>query len=130
MLKGKLLKLFIGGFIVSQAIILPFIAKDIKTTVNTQSSNNNASNYTYVKTLENRDNKNLVKVKEIINNPIDSFYVERGEVAYILEDDSYIIKKSNGEYEFYGVGDDEYYYYNTYEEMIEDIKFIPYFEVI
>lgn len=130
MLKGKLLKLFIGGFIVSQAIILPFIAKDIKTTVNTQSSNNNASNYTYVKTLENRNNKNLVKIKEVINNPIGDFYVEHGEVAYILEDNSYIIKKNNGEYEFYSIGDDEYYCYNTYEEMIEDIKFIPYFEVI
>lgn len=130
MLKGKLLKLFICGFIVSQVFVLPSIIKDIKTTVNTQSSNNNTSNYTYVKTLENRRNKNLVKIKEIINNPIDSFYVERGEVAYILEDDSYIIKKNNGEYEFYSIGDDEYYYYNTYEEMIEDIKFIPYFEVI
>ena len=130
MLKNKLFKMFIGSFLVSQMFILPNIVRDIKATINNSIACNNTSNYTYVKTLENRNNKNLVKVKEIINNPIDSFYVERGEVAYILEDDSYIIKKSNGEYEFYGVGDDEYYYYNTYEEMIEDIKFIPYFEVI
>ena len=129
MLKGKLFKLFIGGFIVSQVFVLPSIIKDIKTTVNTQSSNN-TSNYTYVKTLENRRNKNLVKIKEVINNPIGDFYAERGEVAYILEDDSYIIKKSNGEYEFYGVGDDEYYYYNSASELLNDIKFIPYFEVI
>ena len=30
MLKNKLFKMFIGGFLVSQAIILPFIAKILK----------------------------------------------------------------------------------------------------
>ena len=130
MLKNKLFKMFIGSFLVSQVIILPFIAKDIKATINNSSACNNTSNYTYVKTLEDRNKKNLIKIKEVINNPIDSFYVERGEVAYILEDESYIIKLNDGTYQFYSIGDDEYYYYDTYEEMINDIKFIPYMEVI
>ena len=129
MLKGKLFKLFISGFIVSQVFVLPSIVKDIKTTVNAQSSNN-TSNYTYVKTLEDRNKKNLIKIKEVISNPIGDFHVERGEVAYILEDESYIIKLNDGTYQFYSIGDDEFYYYDTYEEMINDIKFIPYMEVI
>ena len=130
MLKNKLFKMFIGGFLVSQAIILPFIAKDIKTVTNNSSACNNTSNYTYVKTLEDRNKKNLIKIKEVINNPIGDFYVERGEVAYILEDESYIIKLNDGTYQFYSIGDDEYYYYNSESELLSDIHFIPYFEVI
>ena len=124
---GKLFRLFIGSFIVSQilcfGVVVPNINKPKNDTIEE------------VKTIGGNiildgNKKARVKIIEVINNPVQSFYVETGDTVYLLEDNSYITVHKDNTVSLYSVGDMEEYYYNSIGNMLQDIHFIPYFEII
>lgn len=124
---GKLFRLFIGSFIVSQILYFGVVVPSV----------NKLKNDTIeeVKTIGGNivldgNKKTRVKIIEVINNPIQSFYIETGDTVYLLEDNSYITVHKDNTVSFYSVGDMEEYYYDNVADMLQDIHFIPYFEII
>ena len=123
---GKLFKVFIGMFIISQitffGVVVPHVKAQNKAIEEVQTVGGNIS-------LDG-NKKARVKVIEVINNPIQSFYVETGDTVYLLEDNSYITVRKDNTCALYSAGDMEEYYYNSIEDMLQNIHFVPYFEII
>ena len=127
MLKNnRLFTIFISMFIISQVVFFSVVV----TQHNAQNKAIEEVNTIGGNITLDGNKKTRVKVIEVIHNSKKGFYVETGDIVYLLEDNSYITVHKDNTCILYSAGDMEEYNYNSIEVMLQNIHFVPYFEII